>query len=55
MLTDTAAVDNAVIRYAQRYGRTPAPNPERVVIEITIDRAMGQVISIRPTTGSTAT
>lgn len=41
--THPDAVDDAVARYGQRYGRTPAPDPERVVIEITIDRAMGHV------------
>ncbi|WP_405539615.1 PPOX class F420-dependent oxidoreductase [Streptomyces sp. NBC_00075] len=41
--THPAAVDDAVTRYGKRYGRTPAPDPERVVIEITIDRAMGHV------------
>ncbi|WP_369270685.1 pyridoxamine 5'-phosphate oxidase family protein [Streptomyces sp. R11] len=55
VLTDAAAVANAVARYADRYGRTPAPDPERVVIEITIDRAMGQVNTARPKSTSTAT
>lgn len=41
--TDAAAVDDAVTRYGKRYRRTPTPDPERVVIEITIDRAMGHV------------
>ncbi|MFI5040639.1 MAG: pyridoxamine 5'-phosphate oxidase family protein [Acidimicrobiales bacterium] len=36
-----AAVDEAVRRYAQRY-RTPADNPERVVIEISVDRILGR-------------
>jgi general stress protein 26 len=54
VLTDAAAVDNAVARYADRYGRTPAPDPERVVIEITIDRAMGQVNAALPKAASTA-
>ncbi|MFF3015933.1 pyridoxamine 5'-phosphate oxidase family protein [Streptomyces sp. NPDC057939] len=39
--TDTASVEDAVERYGQRYGRTPAPDPERVVIQISIERAMG--------------
>ncbi|KOU84207.1 pyridoxamine 5'-phosphate oxidase family protein [Kitasatospora sp. NPDC052868] len=39
--TDTAAVEDAVERYGQRYGRTPAPDPERVVIRISVERAMG--------------
>ncbi|MCZ7460594.1 pyridoxamine 5'-phosphate oxidase family protein [Streptomyces sp. WMMC940] len=46
--TDAAAVDDAVARYGKRYGRTPAPDPERVVIEISIDRAMGQVVVRKP-------
>ncbi|MEV0966380.1 TIGR03618 family F420-dependent PPOX class oxidoreductase [Streptomyces sp. NPDC049910] len=41
--THAVAVEDAVTRYGRRYGRTPAPDPERVVIEITIDRAMGHV------------
>lgn len=40
--TDPAAVDEAVRRYADRYGRTPAPNPDRVVIEIAVTRALGR-------------
>ncbi|QES49317.1 nitrilase [Streptomyces venezuelae] len=40
--TDEASVAEAVARYAERYGRTPSPNPDRVVIEITLDRAMGR-------------
>ncbi|WCD87322.1 F420H(2)-dependent biliverdin reductase [Streptomyces xanthophaeus] len=40
--TDEASVVDAVARYAERYGRTPSPNPDRVVIEITLDRAMGR-------------
>ncbi|MFF9016090.1 pyridoxamine 5'-phosphate oxidase family protein [Streptomyces sp. NPDC014870] len=39
--TDAAAVEDAVERYGQRYNRTPAPDPERVVIRISIARAMG--------------
>jgi F420H(2)-dependent biliverdin reductase len=35
-------VAEAERRYAQRYGRTPSPNPARVVIEIELTRAMGQ-------------
>ncbi len=48
VLTDAAAVDDAVARYADRYGRTPAPDPERVVIEIRIERAMGLAALPRP-------
>ena len=42
VLTDSDAVDDAVQRYGARYGRTPAPDPERVVISVAIDRAMGR-------------
>jgi PPOX class probable F420-dependent enzyme len=38
---DPERVADAVRRYAERYGRTPAPTPERVVIEIALTRAMG--------------
>lgn len=38
--TDAAAVADAESRYAGRY-RTPRPNPERVVIEIAVDRVLG--------------
>jgi hypothetical protein len=38
---DPVAVAEAVRRYADRY-RQPKPNPERVVIEIALDRAMGR-------------
>ncbi|WP_328549873.1 pyridoxamine 5'-phosphate oxidase family protein [Streptomyces sp. NBC_00366] len=54
VLTDAEAVGEAVARYADRYGRTPAPDPERVVIEITINRAMGLVNLARPKSASTA-
>ncbi|MFF9339010.1 MULTISPECIES: pyridoxamine 5'-phosphate oxidase family protein [unclassified Streptomyces] len=40
--TEEAEVADAVARYADRYGRTPTPNPDRVVIEITLTRAMGR-------------
>ncbi|MCB5163488.1 TIGR03618 family F420-dependent PPOX class oxidoreductase [Streptomyces bambusae] len=40
--TDEASVAEAVARYAERYGRTPTPNPDRVVLEIALDRAMGR-------------
>ncbi|MDH6132186.1 PPOX class probable F420-dependent enzyme [Kitasatospora sp. MAA4] len=39
-------VADAEARYAVRY-RTPRPNPERVVIEITVTRALGR--AVRPT------
>ncbi|MFJ7268840.1 pyridoxamine 5'-phosphate oxidase family protein [Streptomyces sp. NPDC099050] len=40
--TDEASVAEAVRRYAERYGRTPSPNPDRVVVEISLERAMGR-------------
>lgn len=40
--TDPAAVAEAERRYAERYG-PPRPNPDRVVIEIALRRAMGNV------------
>ncbi|UYQ63443.1 pyridoxamine 5'-phosphate oxidase family protein [Streptomyces peucetius] len=40
--TEAEVVEDAVARYAERYGRTPAPNPDRVVIEIALTRAMGR-------------
>ncbi|MCX4718258.1 TIGR03618 family F420-dependent PPOX class oxidoreductase [Streptomyces goshikiensis] len=36
-------VSSAVNSYADRYGRRPAPDPERVVLEITPVRTMGRV------------
>lgn len=39
---DPAAVAEAVRRYAERYRRTPRENPDRVVIEIALTRAMGR-------------
>jgi PPOX class probable F420-dependent enzyme len=39
--TDPERVADAVRRYAERYDRTPADNPDRVVIEINLTRAMG--------------
>ncbi|GLW75030.1 PPOX class F420-dependent enzyme [Kitasatospora phosalacinea] len=38
---DAASVADAVRRYAERY-RQPRENPERVVIEIAVDRALGR-------------
>ncbi|MEV5954870.1 TIGR03618 family F420-dependent PPOX class oxidoreductase [Streptomyces sp. NPDC051987] len=35
-------VAEAERRYAERYGRTPAENPSRVVVEITVERALGR-------------
>lgn len=37
---DAAAVADAVARYARRY-RTPRENPARVVLEIAVDRILG--------------
>jgi general stress protein 26 len=37
---DAASVGDAVARYAQRY-RQPRENPARVVIEISVDRILG--------------
>lgn len=42
VLTDAAAVADAVDRYAVRY-RVPRENPERVVVEIAVDRVLGNV------------
>lgn len=40
--TEAEVVADAVARYADRYGRTPKENPDRVVIEIALTRAMGR-------------
>ncbi|HET6857218.1 MAG TPA: TIGR03618 family F420-dependent PPOX class oxidoreductase [Streptomyces sp.] len=40
--TEPELIADAVRRYAERYERTPAPNPDRVLIEITLERAMGR-------------
>ncbi|GAA4718219.1 F420-dependent biliverdin reductase [Pedococcus ginsenosidimutans] len=42
VLDDQASVAEAVQRYAARY-RVPRENPERVVIEIAVDRVLGNV------------
>ncbi|MBT2405556.1 MULTISPECIES: pyridoxamine 5'-phosphate oxidase family protein [unclassified Streptomyces] len=52
--TDIATVEDAVARYGERYGRTPAPDPERVVIRISIERAMGQTLAPHPRTANAA-
>ena len=39
---DAATVADAEERYAQRY-RRPRPNPARVVLEIAVDRVLGNV------------
>lgn len=38
---DPARVEEAARRYAERY-RTPGENPERVAIEIQVDRVLGR-------------
>ncbi|MGC4853601.1 pyridoxamine 5'-phosphate oxidase family protein [Micromonospora sp. DT4] len=40
--SDRAAVAEAERRYAERY-RTPRPNPERVVLEITVTKLLGSL------------
>ncbi|MEU0985894.1 pyridoxamine 5'-phosphate oxidase family protein [Streptomyces sp. NPDC005953] len=40
--TEPELVADAVRRYAERYGRTPGPNPDRVLIEIAVDKALGR-------------
>ena len=42
VLTDPDAVLDAERRYAARY-REPRPNPQRLVIEIVVDRILGNV------------
>ncbi|WP_344131312.1 TIGR03618 family F420-dependent PPOX class oxidoreductase [Pedococcus bigeumensis] len=42
VLTDPESVADAERRYAARY-RVPRENPERVVIEIAVDRVLGNV------------
>jgi PPOX class probable F420-dependent enzyme len=39
--TDPERVGEAVRRYAERYLRTPGENPARVVIEIEVERVLG--------------
>jgi F420H(2)-dependent biliverdin reductase len=43
VVAEPEAVADAVRRYAERYARTPSPDPNRVVIEIALTRAMGNV------------
>ncbi|MDD4866431.1 MAG: F420-dependent biliverdin reductase [Mycobacterium sp.] len=38
--TDPSAIRDAELRYAQRY-RIPRPNPQRVVIEVEVQRVLG--------------
>ncbi|MGP9019965.1 pyridoxamine 5'-phosphate oxidase family protein [Streptomyces sp. BR1] len=40
--TDEELIADAVARYAERYGRVPRQNPDRVLIEIALERAMGK-------------
>ncbi|WP_299530001.1 pyridoxamine 5'-phosphate oxidase family protein [uncultured Streptomyces sp.] len=40
--TERETVRDAERRYEERYARTPRPNPDRVVIEIAVDRALGR-------------
>lgn len=40
--TEPERVADAVRRYAERYGRMPGPNPNRIVIEIEVTAAMGR-------------
>jgi PPOX class probable F420-dependent enzyme len=40
---DPERVAEAVRRYAQRY-RQPGPNPERVAVEIAVDRVLGRAV-----------
>lgn len=42
VVRDPERIADAVTRYATRYGRTPAPNPDRVLIEITVTRTLGR-------------
>ncbi|MEV8018755.1 pyridoxamine 5'-phosphate oxidase family protein [Streptomyces sp. NPDC086554] len=40
--TEASAIGVAMARYEERYGRVPRPNPDRVLIEIALTRAMGK-------------
>ncbi|MGN5635354.1 pyridoxamine 5'-phosphate oxidase family protein [Streptomyces sp. AC154] len=40
--TERDRVEDAERRKTARYGRAPKPNPDRVAIEITLDRALGR-------------
>ncbi|MDX3231251.1 pyridoxamine 5'-phosphate oxidase family protein [Streptomyces sp. ME19-01-6] len=40
--TEKELIEDAERRYAARYERTPSPNPDRVLIEITLTRALGR-------------
>ncbi|MFF4453771.1 pyridoxamine 5'-phosphate oxidase family protein [Streptomyces goshikiensis] len=54
IVADATAVEDAVARYGERYRRTPAPDSERVVIQISIERAMGKTRLTRPQAAQTA-
>ncbi|WP_282791037.1 TIGR03618 family F420-dependent PPOX class oxidoreductase [Streptomyces sp. CC224B] len=41
--TDPGRIAEGERRYAERYGRQPRVNPDRAVIEIAVDRALGNV------------
>ncbi|MEW2087804.1 pyridoxamine 5'-phosphate oxidase family protein [Streptomyces sp. NPDC006682] len=49
--TDEAVVEDAVAHYGKRYGRTPAPDPERAVIQVSVERALGQTLGARSQAG----
>ncbi|MFK4065246.1 pyridoxamine 5'-phosphate oxidase family protein [Streptomyces sp. NPDC029674] len=40
--TEPEAIAEAEDRYEERYERRPSPNPDRVLIEITLTRALGK-------------
>lgn len=40
--TEPHLIADAERRFTERYGRDPRPNPERVLIEVTVDRTMGR-------------
>ncbi|QGN57804.1 PPOX class F420-dependent oxidoreductase [Nostocoides sp. HKS02] len=42
VLTDSESVSDAEQRYAARY-RVPRANPQRVVVELTVDRVLGNL------------
>lgn len=48
--TEAELVADAERRYEERYGRTPRPNPHRVLIEITVTAALGSP-ALRPAGG----
>ena len=47
LVTDADAVADAMRRYAVRY-REPRVNPERVVLEVVVDRVLGLVERAKP-------